>query len=161
MGWLGDVGGKSRGKSIALAMTLIASLAFGVSTAAADSTNITGTWNCCGAGGAATQDFVITDSGGSLSGTGVAPSGGVFADITGSVSGDDVTIVTTYNEFAAGYVATFTGTISEDGTTMSGDWSSNRDPSGTWTATRSGFEVSGHVYDQQCTPRRVQTPSGP
>ena len=106
--------------------------------AAASPDDITGTWTCCGGGGAAPQNFVITSGSGSLAGTGVLPSGGVYASITGSESGGAVTIVTTYNSFAPGYVATFTGTVSADGNSMSGAWVSNSHQSGTWTATRSG-----------------------
>jgi hypothetical protein len=103
------------------------------------SANISGTWNCCGEGGAAAQDFQITDSGGSLSGHGLEPGGSSFAVITGSVSGSSVTIVTTYEaSFDAGYVATFTGTVAASGTSMSGSWQSNAGQSGTWTATLSG-----------------------
>ncbi len=102
------------------------------------SVDISGTWNCCGAGGAAAQNFQISDSGGSLSGRGLIPGGSSFAVITGSVSGSSVTIVTTYEaSFDAGYVATFVGTIS-GGATMSGTWSSNAGQSGTWTATLEG-----------------------
>jgi hypothetical protein len=101
--------------------------------------SISGTWSCCGAGGASAQTFVIRDSGGSLSGNGVLPSGASFAVITGSVSGSSVNIVTTYEaSFAAGYVATFVGTVSASGTSMSGTWTSNAGQSGTWTATLSG-----------------------
>ncbi len=107
--------------------------------------NITGTWSCCGAGGAGVQTFDITDDGGSLSGAGLTSGGSQFADITGSASGNHVTIVTTYNDFDPGYVATFVGTISDDGQTISGDWSSNQDQSGTFTATRKGYVVSGTV----------------
>jgi hypothetical protein len=54
--------------------------------------------------------------------------------ISGDVSGTSLTIVTTYEaSFDAGYVATFTGTVS--GETMSGSWQSNAGQSGTWTAT--------------------------
>lgn len=103
------------------------------------SVNITGTWDCCGEGGAGAQDFQITDSGGSLSGHGLEPGGSTFAVITGSVSGNSVTIVTTYEaSFDAGYVATFTGSVAASGTSMSGSWQSNAAQSGTWTATLSG-----------------------
>jgi len=95
---------------------------------------ISGTWDCCGAGGAGAQDFNITDSGGALSGNAVEPDGSSFALISGHVSGTAVTIVTTYEaSFDPGYVATFTGTVS--GETMSGSWTSNVGQSGTWTAT--------------------------
>jgi hypothetical protein len=99
--------------------------------------DLAGTWSCCGAGGAGEQDFVITAGTGSLSGAGLTPGGAEYAKITGSVSGSSVRIVTTYTT-TAGYVATFTGTVSADGNTMSGSWVSNQHQSGTWTATRAG-----------------------
>ena len=120
-----------------------------ISRNASGDINITGTWDCCGAGGAGAQDWDITDSNGSLSGTGDVPGGGVFATITGHVSAGAVTIVTTYNSFAPGYIADFDGTISDDGLTITGTWSSNRDQSGTFTATRheTPFTVSGTVSE--------------
>jgi|HubBroStandDraft_5_1064220.scaffolds.fasta_scaffold796053_2 hypothetical protein len=98
--------------------------------------DLAGTWKCCGAGGAATQSFVITSGSGSLRGTAKLPGGRVFAAITGRRVGGNVKIVTTYNSFAPGYVATFVGAISTSGRSMSGTWTSNAHQSGTWTATR-------------------------
>ena len=112
-------------------------IAVGGAAGAVKSVDLTGTWTCCGAGGAGAQDFVITAGTGSISGIGKAPGGGEFATITGSLSGNSVTIVTTYTT-DKGYVATFTGTVSADGSTMSGTWVSNQQQSGTWTATRIG-----------------------
>ncbi len=152
-------GAPDRGRRLAVVLTLAMLVLFGVGAASARAADITGTWDCCGDGGAAEQSFTITDSGGSLSGS--AETGGdVFAAITGSVSGDDVEIVTTYNDFAPGYVATFDGTISADGLEMSGDWTSNADQSGTWTATSTGFELSGTVSSQDCTSTCPATPQG-
>jgi hypothetical protein len=123
----------------ALASALAALCVALAPTGALAATNITGTWDCCGAGGAAEQDFVITDSSGSLSGKGLQPDGASFAVITGSVSGSSVTIVTTYEaSFASGYVATFVGTVAASGQTMSGTWLSNAGQSGTWSATLAG-----------------------
>ena len=116
------------------------------------SPDLTGTWACCGGGGAAAQNFVITSGKGALAGKGVLPGGDVFAKITGSVGGDAVTIVTAYNSFAPGYVATFVGTLSEDGGTITGTWTSNRGQGGTWTASRSatGGSIQGRVVDVKC-----------
>jgi hypothetical protein len=123
--------------SLLVAAMVLAGLSGFAGTALAASphvTGITGTWSCCGSGGAGTQTWTISESAsGSLSGS-ASSSGGTFASISGSVSGDSVRIVTTYNSFDPGYVATFTGTVSADGTTMSGDWESNQSQSGTWTA---------------------------
>jgi hypothetical protein len=120
----------------ALALALAVLCVAHTPTGALAATNISGTWDCCGAGGAAEQDFAITDSSGSLSGKGLLPEGTSFAVITGTVSGSSVTIVTTYEaSFAAGYVATFVGTLEASGQTMSGTWTSNAGQSGTWSAT--------------------------
>jgi hypothetical protein len=137
----------------------LAALALSVApTRALAAANITGTWDCCGAGGAAEQDFVITDSSGSLSGQGLQPGGRSFAVITGSVSGSSVTIVTTYEaSFAPGYVATFVGTVEASGQAMSGSWTSNAGQAGTWTATLatgsgpSGTRPGSSFTAVQCT----------
>ncbi len=105
----------------------------GAALAAPPSVNISGTWNCCGSGGAGAQQWTISeDAAGSLSGS-ASNSGAVFASISGTVSENNVTVVTTYSS-PAGYVATFTGTVTGSNT-MSGSWSSNAQQSGTWTAT--------------------------
>jgi hypothetical protein len=102
-------------------------------TTAGAAQGLTGTWICCGAGGAAAQVWVISGSGGE----GRLPGGDVFSSISASLSGNEVDIVTTYNGFAPGYVATFKGTLSDNGASMSGTWESNKNQHGTWTATRS------------------------
>lgn len=132
-------------------LTLVACLLACVATAnASAATDLTGTWQCCGAGGAAAQNFVITSGQGALAGRGELPSGQVFSSITGSVSGTAVTIVTTYNSFAPGYVATFVGTLGDDGHRLSGTWTSNRGQSGSWTATRAGGSISGRILKVSC-----------
>lgn len=134
-------------------MALAALLSLGWYAASAATTDLTGTWNCCGNGGAAAQNFIITSGGGSLAGRAELPGGRVFAAITGSSDGSNVNIVTTYNEFAPGYVAPFVGKLSVDGNMLSGTWSSNRNQSGTWTATRgSGTAVAGPTTPLTPTP---------
>ena len=119
-------------------MLAVLCVAFSASSALA-ATNITGTWDCCGDGGAAEQDFVITDSSGSLSGKGLLPGGTSFAVISGSISGSSVRIVTTYEaSFVRATSATFVGTLEATGQGMSGTWSSNEGQSGTWSATLAG-----------------------
>jgi hypothetical protein len=142
--WLKRVlGSRTSGAGAAIALGLVAVSIVGASgAAAATPVDLTGTWNCCKGGGAAAQDFVITAGAGSLAGKGVLPGGQVFAAITGSVSGNKVTIVTTYNSFAPGYVATFVGTLAAGGNSMSGTWTSNRGQAGTWTASRAGGRPS-------------------
>jgi len=119
---------------IALAVGTLGATCALAPAGALGSVDITGTWHCCGAGGAAEQTFKIKDSGGNLSGSATVPSGEVFASISGDVSGSSVTIVTTYNSYAAGYVATFSGKVASSGRSMSGSWKSNAGQSGTWTA---------------------------
>jgi hypothetical protein len=104
----------------------------GLASVAAAST-ATGTWSCCGSGGASPQTWTITESGGALSGSASFESGQAFSPITGKVSGASVEIVTG-PYFGSSYSATFLGTIS--GETMSGTWTSNASQSGTWMATR-------------------------
>ena len=113
---------------------------------------------------------MIKAGSGSISGEGVN-GGRVFATLSGAVSGDSVRIVTTYTSFDPGYVATFTGTISPDGSTMSGSWESNQNQSGTWTATRAGGSpgpppasanaaVPGQTDESVCDPSDCSDLSG-
>ncbi len=126
-----------------------------VDGATADATTTTpsvaGSWSCCGAGGAAEQSFAITESGGSLSGT-ASTSAGPFSPISGSISGTSVTIVTGPYTTDPGYTATFLGTLSANGESMSGTWSSNIGQSGTWSATR----TSGSPTTTTETPQEKQ-----
>lgn len=115
------------------AIVAVASLGAATAVQAAD-VDIAGTWNCCGSGGAAASVLRITDSGGTLGGSGSLPSGTVFATLSGTVSGTHVKLVATYNSFDPGYVGTFVGTVSGDGRAMSGTWTSNQSQSGTWSA---------------------------
>ena len=68
----------------------------------------------------------------------------MFATISGQLNGNSATIVETYT-IDVGYVATFTGTVSSDGLSMSGGWTSNKNQSGTWTATRTERPSSTQV----------------
>jgi hypothetical protein len=126
----------------AAVLALLLTMGWIVAAAAADSQaiDLTGTWSCCGAGGAASQTFSITDSGGSLSGS-ASDGEGVFASISGSVSGDSVRIVTTYT--GSSYVATFVGSVNGTDTEMGGNWSSTAGQSGTWGASREGSPPGG------------------
>ena len=118
-----------------VAVLAVVALCALLASAALAATNISGSWTCCGGGGAAAQTFVITDKSGSLSGKDEFLGATVLAQITGKLSGARVKIVTTYKNGAArGYVATFTGTVSANGKKMSGRWSSNTGRSGTWVA---------------------------
>lgn len=147
-------------RRLGFVLCLVVAAMLSLSVASAQAANVTGRWVCCGSGGAGAQDFDITDSGGSLSGEGLTPDGADFATISGSQSGDSVTIVTTYTAIEAGYVATFVGTVSSSDLSMSGTWTSNRDQSGTWTATSSGFSVSGTLTSVDCTATSCSLPTG-
>jgi hypothetical protein len=109
------------------------------SGAGAAQQGLNGTWDCCGAGGAAQQDFIM-DNG---TGTAVTPGGGEFATITDSDNNGNVKIVTNYT--GSSYVATFVGTLSSDDQTMNGTWTSNSNQSGTWSATRGTAVTTGPI----------------
>jgi hypothetical protein len=129
LGLLAVAGGAAVGASLALAST---------------THNLTGTWSCCGSGGAAAQTWNVTAmdlSSGSFSGNG---SGGGFTfPITGTATGDTVKLTTgPYNELP-GYSATFSGTISASSNAMSGTWTSSQGQSGTWSSTLTSGASSG------------------
>jgi PASTA domain len=103
--------------------------------AARTSTSLRGTWSCCGSGGAGAQTWKISSmsaSGGSFSGSG---GGGAYTfPITGELVGRSLTLTTGPYIQLPSYSATFKGTLSKSGKTMSGTWTSNESQSGTWTA---------------------------
>jgi len=111
-----------------VAVTLVNAAA---ATATTTTPDVAGTWSCCGSGGAGAQTWTITESNGTLSGSG--PS---IGPTSGSISGSSVTIVTGPYTNDPSYTATFVGTLSANGESMSGKWTSNQKQEGTWTATR-------------------------
>lgn len=123
-------------RGLAAATTLLCTLfVLAGSAVASTAHDLTGAWECCGSGGAATQTWTITSmdkSSGVFSGTG--DGGGIKMTITGTASGDSVTLTTDYD--GSSYSATFKGTLSSDSLSMSGDWESNSSQKGTWTAKR-------------------------
>jgi hypothetical protein len=129
--------------------TLAGAITFGVavSAGAAQTASIAGTWSTSGDSGWAAQYFVITDAGGTLGGAvhSGAPGGKgkPFARITGSDSAGSVFIQLTYTTFSPGYVATLRGTVSADGSSMSGTWKDNGGGAGTWMATRVATPSTG------------------
>ncbi len=126
---------------VAVATALLACAVAAVALASTRNARINATWNCCGAGGAALQYWKVTESrSGSLSGTGYSATT-VFARISGQVTGRNIRLVTTYNSFAPGYVATFVGKVGRFNLRMSGTWESNRSQSGRWSATRARHPV--------------------
>jgi hypothetical protein len=138
------------GVFVAMGLTL----AIGVSLSIASShANISGTWSCCGSGGAGAQTWTIksVSSGGAVSGSGGG--GGITFPITGHVSGNSVTLTTgPYNQLKT-YTATFKGTVSSNGKSMSGTWSSDEHQSGTWTATRTSAPPKKHGSAKCVVPK--------
>lgn len=120
-------------RSGGLALALLAVLA--AVAIAAPRANVTGTWKCCGAGGAAPQVWILHQKGARITGIGELPSGRVFASITGTVQGNKFTMTQIYNSFAPGYIGRVSGTVARGRKRLTGVWSSNRSQSGTFTAT--------------------------
>lgn len=119
---------------IAAAVAMLASMAMNMQRASASSNALDGTWTCCSAGGASPQLWVIGGNGGVLEDL----SGQPFGTFTISLSGSTVSMHQIYNSSFGGYTADFNGTLSADGRTMSGSWTSNAGQSGTLTATLNG-----------------------
>ncbi len=105
--------------------------------------SLNGDWNCCQAGGAFAQSWLITNLGGTADTSGTQTA---FATIIASQDGDEVTIETKYTNST--YIAIFVGTISCDGNTITGNWTSNSNQVGTFTATRTNYGGPAFV----CSP---------
>jgi len=122
---------------------------FGAEPGAAQNTHqgLNGTWECCGAGGASQQDFVMNGN----SGTADFPGGGEFATISDSDNNGQVSITTNYT--GSSYTATFVGTLSADDDSMSGTWTSNAGQSGTWSATRGSAASTAPILVTISLPR--------
>jgi hypothetical protein len=134
-------------RKLLLASVASAAVVATLGLASAAAATVSGTWSCCGEGGASQQTWTITESGGALSGSASSESGEAFSPISGKVSGASVEIVTG-PYFGSSYSATFVGAIS--GETMSGTWTSNASQSGTWTATRgSGGEEAAKKAEEE------------
>ena len=139
-----EIGRRSRLRRLGLITILIGGTCLGASVvgfspASAQGGGISGTWTTSGTGGWGPQSFVITDSGGTLSGQGVIPGGSAFATLGGTLSGNSVSFTLTYTT-DVGYVSTQVGTIGATGDTMSGTWTSTfkgkqTSQSGDWSAT--------------------------
>ncbi|MCU0307459.1 MAG: hypothetical protein MUE51_06755, partial [Thermoleophilia bacterium] len=122
--------------------------------------DIRGAWRFqpAGAGTAlADQVHVLTTgttTGGVFSGDTTYPDGGRFGTVTYTVDGLGFTAVNPYTITA--YTATWTGTISADGQTMSGTWSDTLGQRGGFTATRtcaSAKTAEAKQSSQACPPR--------
>lgn len=86
---------------------------------AAQAADVTGTWDMASPD-IADQTWTFTTGTGTLAGSGA---GGPYTwPMVGTLSGDAIQVKTTYNELPS-YTAYLVGTVSADGTTMSGTWS--------------------------------------
>jgi hypothetical protein len=119
---------------VAASIAIAATSLWGAPPASASGYSLDGTWTCCGAGGASPQLWAINGPGGVLE----YLTGQPFGTFTISLNGNSVAMFQTYNSSFGGYTAEFHGTLSSDGRTMSGPWTSNAGQSGTLTATRNG-----------------------
>ncbi len=135
---------------VAIAAFACALLGGAGSAAASTPHDLTGTWSCCGSGGAGAQTWTITSmnkSTGAFSGTGKG--GCCTFPVKGTANGTSVTLTTGPYEPLTSYSATFTGTISADSKTITGDWDDDAspEPSGTFTATRPSAPTPGDPGD--------------
>jgi hypothetical protein len=125
-------------RAVVAAFALIGALIAAAGTATASTPHdLTGTWSCCGPGGAGSQTWTITamdKSSGVFSGTGKG--GCCTFPVKGTATGDSVTLTTGPYEPLTSYTATFTGTLSADSKTLTGSWKDNGAGKGTFTATR-------------------------
>lgn len=118
-----------------IAMTV---LALGAAAAPASAADITGTWDLP-SGSVAQQVWTFTAGTGTLAGSG---GGGPYTwPMEGTITGNSVQIRTPYSP--GSYVAYFVGTVSDDGATMSGTWSTGgfaaaAASGSTWIANRRG-----------------------
>lgn len=122
-------------------LAFVCALLLGTASSATASTphDLTGTWSCCGSGGAGSQTWTITSmnkSSGAFSGKGEG--GCCTFPVSGTADGSTVTLTTGPYEPLTSYSATFKGTISSDSKTITGEWDDDEspEPSGTFTATR-------------------------
>lgn len=124
-------------------LAVACALLIGTGQATASTTHdLTGTWSCCGPGGASAQTWTITamdKASGNFSGTGLG--GSIKMNITGNANGTAVTLTTAY--VGSSYAATFKGTLSGDSKQMAGSWESTSSQKGTWTATRPSAPTPG------------------
>ncbi|MGC1237716.1 MAG: FGLLP motif-containing membrane protein [Acidimicrobiales bacterium] len=150
------------GRFIGVVVILVGAALFGAlgahpvhtTPAGAAQTGLNGAWQCCNAGGASSQVFVMNG------GTGTAyqtTAGGEFATITDSDNGGKIKIVTTYTD--SSYVATFLGVLATDDQSMSGTWTSTEGQVGTWSATRTTFLASTPIT-VSLTLSRITFPVG-
>lgn len=100
-------------------MLAVCAIALALSAPAAQAADITGTWDMASPD-IADQTWTFTTGTGTLAGSGA---GGPYTwPMEGTLSGNTVQVKTTYNELPS-YTAYLVGTVSDDGTTMSGTWS--------------------------------------
>jgi hypothetical protein len=135
-------GTSNRLRAVAATLAFACALLGAAPASASTPHDLTGTWSCCGSGGAAAQAWTITTmdkASGAFSGTGLG--GSIKMTITGNATGDTLTLTTAYD--GSSYSATFKGTLTADSKSMSGSWESNSSQKGTWTATRPSAPTPG------------------
>ncbi len=120
-------------------------------SALADTINVTGSWSStyfCSSGWCAGETFpdtiVLRQAAGSTTVTGTENIG---ETITGTLSGDQLT----FSESGGGYTANFDVTISSDGGSWSGNVTDSNGTSGSDTATRQMYDVSGTLSSNDCS----------
>lgn len=128
--------------------------------AASRAANITGTWDVTGSV-AADQTWTFTAGTGALAGEGGGKSFYTWP-MAGNLTGNSVSVVTKYRETS--YTAYFKGTVSADGNTMTGTWSTNPSPApgdSDWKAVRRGSTPGGGPGGSRATGTRVSCNRGP
>jgi len=136
-----------------------AALAALIVPAAARAADITGTWDVTGSV-AADQTWTFTAGTGVLAGEGGGKSSYTWP-MAGNLTGNSVYVKTQYRELA--YTAYFKGTVSADGNTMTGTWSTNPSPTPSdsdWKAVRRG-STPGGAGGKRATGTRVSCNRGP
>ncbi|MEI2700990.1 MAG: hypothetical protein V9E83_01145 [Baekduia sp.] len=141
-------------------VALIASLGAAAPAQAAD---ITGTWDLP-SGSVALQEWTFSSGTGTLAGEG---KGGPYTwPMEGTIAGDQVQILTAYRN--SSYKAYFVGTVSADGSKMSGTWATGgyavAQTSGlTWVANRRGGAVTPtpNPVDKRASGMQVRCDRGP
>jgi len=126
---------------------------------AASAADITGTWDVTGSV-AADQTWTFTAGTGVLAGEGGGKSSYTWP-MAGTLTGNSVYVKTQYREL--NYTAYFKGTVSADGNTMTGTWSTSPSPTPSdsdWTAVRRG-SIPGGGGGKRTTGTRVSCNRGP
>ncbi|MFN8174811.1 MAG: Ig-like domain-containing protein [Solirubrobacteraceae bacterium] len=143
-----------------VALLLSAGLVVLAAPSIARAANITGTWDVTGSV-AADQTWTFTSGTGVLAGEGGGKSFYTWP-MAGTITGSSVYVITKYRETT--YTAYFKGTVSPDGNTMTGTWSTDPAPTSgdsDWKAVRRGSTPGGGTGGKRATGTRVSCNRGP